>query len=160
MPSFVELSENAEKEIRECLSDENELYRFEPILRRVMKRTAVGISGISKEDLTDEIFVYVVTNRQSFLAKNISFKSYLSTLITKLSFSMLCEKIGVTERDYRNYLKTKKCCEEYGISMVERNAYKVSALTDLSIADVISGIGISGIVDCVSFTYLEEIEVM
>lgn len=152
--STVELSPQEEQQIRQWLQNIDTgtgWLAFEEKYRKIMKRMSIRYANLDKEDVIDEVMYDVITDREGYLSKNITFMSFLNTKIKKRAFQMICDKFGVDKNDYEVYLKVSECCNRYDISCCEANAYKVAGLTGMSISKVMSGIKIYPIISRISY---------
>lgn len=142
MSAVVILSQAEETAIRESLADDDKLYLFEEKLKSICKSSNFSINNLDWDDFVSELFIAIVMDRENYLKKKIPFKVYLKVIARRVGFKMICEKFNITQKEYRFYIKVMECCEKYGIQPNVKNAYKISALSDMSISDVRLGLSI------------------
>jgi len=152
--STVKLSPQEEQQIKQWLQNIDTgtgWLAFEEKYRKIMKQMSIRYANLDKEDVIDEVMYDVITDKESYLSKDITFMSFLNTKVKKRAFQMICDKFGVDKNDYEVYLKVSECCNRYDISCCEANAYKIAGLTGMSISKVMSGIKIYPIISRISY---------
>lgn len=123
------VSKEEEERMRELLkrcSDRDMLALLDMIKDIVFHRVKLKFDNIDseKENIAYKIFLAFFTDREKYLNTDKSYGQIFSVLLKRVSFTTLCEQLGIDENAYNVYLTLSKIKEEYQIPLIEDNAYK------------------------------------